>query len=68
MTRYPSVAGHSSQEREASLAARWSGRSSQDTTAPARHSGIASRSMTNSAVLSSTETPSGSSAVPPNPQ
>jgi hypothetical protein len=68
MAAEPSVAGHSSQARERSLAGRWFGRSSQATAAPARQSGIDTRSMTKRSGLSSTETPGGSSRVPPRPQ
>lgn len=68
MTTQPRVAGQSSHDRAASLPGRWSGRSSHETTAPARQSGMASRSITNSAVLSRTDTPGGSRAVPPNAQ
>jgi hypothetical protein len=62
------VAGHNSQARDASLPWRCPGRSSQAVAAPARHRGMAMRSTTNSELDSSTDTPSGSSPVPPNPQ
>lgn len=67
-TAVASVAGHNSQARDASLPCRCPGRSSQAVAAPARHSGMAMRSMTNIEPDSRTDTPAGSSRVPPNPQ
>ena len=68
ITAVPSVAGHRSQARDLSLPTRCPGRSNHAVAAPVRHSGTATRSTRNKSVLSSTDTPSGSSPVPPNPQ
>lgn len=68
ITAVPTWAGHSSHARWRSLPARCPGRSSHAVTAPARHSGIATRSMTSSAGCSVTTTPGGRRPVPPSPQ
>lgn len=60
--------GHTSHARWRSLPSRWRGRSSHAVAAPARHSGMATRSMTSTTGCSRTDIPGGSRAVPPRPQ